>query len=193
MVIVCAKTYKLEKYKTQKLDGYVIHYNKSKINKNDGVVMYIKEGIEKTMQVIDIGRLKIINTIITTEKNQNIEISALYRSHDLPKTEFIMNLNIFLSKNKNNNNHLVIGDDNIHLLELNCLSQELLNNFLEKGYVPCFQSVTRPPDNPAEGKGSCIDNVLIKTNTLNYKSYTITNKFTDHYPLFISIDKIDIK
>ena len=40
--------------------------------------------------------------------------------------------------------------------------------------------------------GTCIDDIFIKSNTVNTKTYKIENLFTDHYPLFLSIDKIEL-
>lgn len=85
-------------------------------------------------------------------------------------------------------NHLVIGDFNIDILQINNLSSECLNNFLEKGYIPGFQGVTRPSINNSEE--SSIDNVYIKTKSLNTSSIKFTKLITDHFSLFVSINKI---
>lgn len=42
-VIICAETWNLEYYKFYQLPGYKIYYNNSRVNKADGVVMYIKQ------------------------------------------------------------------------------------------------------------------------------------------------------
>lgn len=109
----------------------------------------------------------------------------MYRSHDLPKTEFVQNLKVFLFDCQNVKNHFIIGDFNIDLLDLNIISQEHLNNLLERGYSPYFHEITRPSDN--ERGGSCIDNVFIKTNSLNIEAMRLSVVFPDHYPLFIAI------
>lgn len=71
-------------------------------------------------------------------------ISALYRAHDLPKTEFIYELKTYLENNKNFKNYLLIGDFNIDIIKLDVLGQEHLNNLLDKGFKPGFCDSTRP-------------------------------------------------
>ena len=67
-----------------------MYYNNSKINISDGLVIYIRDYITKATKVLTINNLKIINSKIAIEKNIEITISALYRSHDISKTEFLL-------------------------------------------------------------------------------------------------------
>ena len=82
----------------------------------------------------------------------------------------------------------MLGDFNINLLELDSLSHEYLCNFLDKGYIPGFSGITRP--SIGNFKGSCVDNVFIKNKDLKTETYKLKNSLTDHYPLFIAINKI---
>ena len=82
----------------------------------------------------------------------------------------------------------MLGDFNINLLELDSLSHEYLCNFLDKGYISGFSGITRP--SIGNCKGSCIDNVFIKNKDLKTETYKLKNSLTDHYPLFIAINKI---
>ena len=74
-VVVCAETGNLEHYQYYKLNGYNIYYNNSHINKSDGVVIYIKKDVTQTTNVIELGKLKILNTII------NLKTIAIWKSH----------------------------------------------------------------------------------------------------------------
>lgn len=187
IIIVCVETWNLVKYEQFSIKEYKIYYNQSKINKSDGVVIYVRDNIESAPKIECIDRLNLMNINIKTNNYyNNIEISALYRSHDIPKNEFLISLKKYLDNKKNIKNHLVIGDFNIDLLEHNTVSQEYLSNFLEDGYMPCFQGVTRPAE--CNQEGTCIDNFFFKTNTIAYKAIKITQTFTDHYPLFVNID-----
>lgn len=87
-------------------------------------------------------------------------------------------------------NHLIIGDFNIDLLKVDNNSQEHLNNLLEKGFYPGFQTITRPSTDD-HNKGSCIDNIFIKTSSIKTKTFKLSTLFNDHYPLFISLQKIN--
>lgn len=60
---------------------------------------------------------------------------------------------------------------------------------MEKGFKPGFRTITRPSDHNTN-EGSCIDNIFIKTNSMDTKPFKYCNLFNDHYPLFLSIKKI---
>lgn len=187
-VIVCTETWYLNYYKYLALSGYKIFYNNSNINKSDGVVVYIEDSVNESTKIIEIGKLKIVNTLIKLNNNSNLELSVVYRSHDIPTLEFIMNLKNHLNNRKNSKNHLVIGDFNINIMDENDISHEFLNNFLEKGFILGFTGITRPSDN--NNLGTCIDNIFIKTNSLLTKTFKISVPITDHYPLFITLNKL---
>ena len=69
------------------LSGYNIFYNSSKINRADGVVLYIRKDISHEINVIEIDRIKFLVAGLSINDNENLRISATYRSHDIPKTE----------------------------------------------------------------------------------------------------------
>lgn len=190
-IVICTETFQLPNYKIYELKGsgyeFKCYYNYSSINKNDGVMVFVNINLQQNTEVFETGRIQIINTSIKLNNQCNLEVTAVYRSHGIPKSEFITEINKFLIENKSVKNHLVIGDFNIDLLEHDNLSQEFLCNFLEKGYVPGIVGITRPPIGQA--KGSCIDNIFIKTNNLTTITYKIKLSITDHYPIFIAINK----
>lgn len=64
------------------------------------------------------------------------------------------------------------------------LAKKILNNLLEKGHYPCFVSTIRPSDGSSEG--TYIDNIYIKSKSLNFKTFVLTVSFTDHYPIIDS-------
>lgn len=189
-IIVCTETWNIEYLPYFSLSGYKMYYNDSKINQNDGVVIYFKDYISEETKIIEIGKLKILHSIVTFDKNINLEISSFYRCHDLPKNSFILDIKKFLETKINTKNHILLGDFNIDTIEFDNLSNEFLNNFLEKGYSPCFQSITRPSiSNPNEG--SCIDNIYKKIVSFQTKAIKLDNLFNDHYPLFLEFKKIN--
>ena len=57
--------------------------------------------------------------------------------------------------------------------------------------MPGFQTITRPSVNNIN-KGSCIDNIFIKTSSIDAILFKLQNLCTDHYPLFLSINKIKL-
>lgn len=189
-IIVCTETRVLAHYNEFSIKGYKIFYNNSNINITDGVVMYIKDSIEEETNTVKIGRLSILKSIIVLDNKRNLTISALYRAHDLSKLDFIHDLKIYLENSLSAKDHIIVGDFNIDLIKLDILGQEHLNNLLEKGFKPGFCTITRPSTNNVN-TGSCIDNFFIKTNSIETKSFKYEDLFNDHYPLFLSINKIN--
>ena len=81
-------------------------------------------------------------------------------------------------------NHIIIGDFNININDYNSISNDFINNLLEKGFLPSFTKTTRPSNNYTD-EGSCIDNIFIKTDSINTKAFKLMVRITDHYPLFL--------
>lgn len=187
-MIVCAESWNLECCEYYNISGYDMYYNNSNINKSDGVVVYIKSNINQQTKIIEIERLKIINTIIKLNNNSSLEISAMYRSHDLHSAEFVLNVKKYLKLKRNVKNHLIIGDYNINILQNSNISQDFLNNFLENGYFPGFLNTTRPYD-LANDSGTCIDNIFIKDSTISTQAFKLNIPWPDHFPLFVNINK----
>ena len=52
-----------------------------------------------------------------------------------------------------------------------------------------FCNITRPSDRN-NNLGTYIDNICIKLYKINYKTFTLKIPLTDHFPIFISINKI---
>ena len=85
-------------------------------------------------------------------------------------------------------NHFIVGDFNINLLEDDVYSQLLLETVTGGGYMPGFYQVTRP-SNRNNNMGTCIDNVFIKSDSLETTTFTLQNAISDHYTLFFKIKK----
>ena len=138
-----------------------MYYNKSFINQNDGLVVYISDYTTELTEVVNINNLKIINSKIAIEKNREILLSALYRSHDITKTKFLLNLKKLIEHNSKFKNNLIMGDFNFDISNQDTLNQELLHILLENGYCPGFCNITRPSDKTCNS-GTRIDNIFIK-------------------------------
>ena len=198
-VIICTETWNVQYTQLYNLSGYKSYYSESKVNKADGVMMYIKEEIYEYTEIIVADNIRILSSVIKLIGTETIRISAIYRSHDIKKYDFIHSLKKFLRDQLKTKNHCIIGDFNIDILDENfsktdssdnLIKQEFLNDLMEHKFTPCFSGITRPScDNK---KGTCINNFYIKTNNININSFKITNPFNDHYPLFVTIDKLEI-
>lgn len=131
---------------------------------------------------------------------ESIRISAMYRCHDIPKSEFVNSVKKFLVRHRSVKNHCIFGDFNIDILENNIvnlensdrsISYESVLNYLESEYVPYFRGITR--SSLKNEMGTCIDNCFAKTQSIEIESIKLNTPFNDHYPLFISIDQIKIQ
>lgn len=69
----------------------------------------IAESLRESTEMIQIKELKIVNTWMKIDNKKKIEIFSLHRSHGIPKTDLISNIEEF-QKKQNTKNHLVIGD-----------------------------------------------------------------------------------
>lgn len=185
-VIVCSETFNLQCMELLQLDNYDMHYNSSQINKNDGVIIYVKSDLIYNVTHEQIENLKIVSCLIKSKDNSTVKISGIYRCHDFDKTTFIDNFKMFISNNKHIKNHFIAGDFNLDIMSTDDMNQTHLFNFLQAQYLPLFTKITRPNENNVQ-TGSCIDNILSRSN-YTVLSYKINNVFNDHYPLFAIID-----
>lgn len=177
-VIVCTETWALMCYSFFSLNNYDIYYNHSHINRADGVIMYVKKSLQYTPMTEVVGDLKIVSVKIKLNNNKSIKVSGVYRCHDVNKESFVNLLSTYLS-DKHGKNHVIAGDFNFNLQSVEQITNLFMSTFLDNGYLPYFNGTTRPHDLG----GSCIDNIFIKTNFSDIKSFTYTNVFTDHYPI----------
>ena len=185
-IIVCTETWKLQHHQFYNLRGYKMFYNQGSLNKADGVVLYLADTISATVDIeeLDCG-VKIINCNFNFNK-KNIKISAIYRCHACKKRIFVNSLKKFLNQNLNQKNHIIVGDFNIDLLNVNKVAEKFINCILEHAYLPYFNKITRPSDKNHKN-GSCIDNFFVKLSSLDAKAFKYTVPLPDHYPLILNI------
>ena len=50
-----------------------------------------------------------------------------------------------------------------------------------------FRNITRPSDTN-NNSGTCIDNIFIKLDKINYKTFTLKIPLNDHFSIFMSIN-----
>ena len=116
-------------------------------------------------------------------------ICTRYRSHDISKTEFLLILNNLINNNNKYKNSLIIGDFKFDISNHESINQEFLHILLEHGYCPGFRNITRRSDRN-NNSGTCIDNIFIKLDKINYKTFTLKIPLNDHFPIFMTINKI---
>ena len=92
-----------------------------------------------------------------------------------------------MASNKNQNEHLIVGDFNIDFLKINKIGEKFINVLLEHAYLPYFNKFTRPFDKSHQS-GSCIDNFFVKVSNLGAKAFKYILPLPDHYPIILSIE-----
>nr|CAI5826310.1 unnamed protein product [Callosobruchus analis] len=95
-------------------------YNDGKLNKNDGVVEYLKNGFDYEYKTIYVGYCEAIQIEIRRNKSKRIIVTALYRSPSASEDVFIESLEQYLQQTKNLDVfcHILVGDMNLRKNEL---------------------------------------------------------------------------
>ena len=150
---------------------------------NDGIVVYVKEGLKQESSIIYLGEVKGIKNIIHI-KNKQICITSIYRSPAGDVNNFNRNLKDYLDRD-NFDEHILIGDININLME----NKKASEKYKYMTYSAGFISGINVPTRKTEVSSSCIDHIFIKTKKdINLiKSMVFESYITDHFPIMINI------
>ena len=100
-IIVLSETWNVCPLGLFNIEGYLIYYNESHLNKSDCVVLYVMNSLNHNTVIDQIGDLSLISTTVSGLNNFKLKVTGLYRCHDLKKEEFIKSVKIFLDRNKN--------------------------------------------------------------------------------------------
>lgn len=155
--------------------------------------MYFRNDIEVSASDIEILNSNCIHFKFNFN-NTIIELTAIYRSPNLNKAEFINDVESFLINKKNVNNHIIVGDINIQILDdsMDDLGHRYMNIMYEFGFYQLLKSVTRPQSK------NCLDHIFFKTNNklLEFIPSVYHSNITDHYTttaLITFINKVDFE
>lgn len=165
-------------------NGYGLIYNNGGINKNDGVVVFLKNNLEYKSNIVSLDVWNIIEIEIKISKNENVLITAVYRPPSTSLDSFVQNWSGYLEKIKNYEfkHHILIGDFNIDILvEDQEISSNYLNVLSEYNYVSMINKATRVQNNSS----SCLDHIFLNTKSecVREESLPIIIKsgITDHF------------
>ena len=147
----------MRNYKTYKTSSNAINFNMLlKYYKSSDIAIVLSS----STSITQVNKLKILN-IEVLHGNNKIKISVHYRCSVISKIEYLEVMKIFINQNLKISSQFIVGDFNFDILDNNNNDLEFLKNFLEAGYLPSFNGVTRP--NFLYDKiGSCIDNFFVK-------------------------------
>ena len=104
------------------------------------------------------------------------KISGIYKCHsDYSEEDFIIDFEEFITANKNNKNHIIIGDVNIDLTGFDKRAEEYFYSLMQNGYMSMMNTVTKPNNTG----GTCIDHIFMKS-TLQGTAGKLLVPITDH-------------
>ncbi|KAL7288544.1 hypothetical protein TKK_0017286 [Trichogramma kaykai] len=177
-VIICTETWLLECPNLYNMCNYKTYYNHGNINMADGVVIYVRDDVIHSVKIVEYEAFKVLECDLVFGENnkRQLSITSLYRCHGISKADFVGFLHRIFDNKKRN--HIVAGDFNINILHSDADSTEFLNECYASGYLPLLNTVTRPNKNG----GTCIDNMLAKTN-IDLQPSKYVQVLPDHYPL----------
>jgi len=187
-IIILTETWNVE-LTSYHINGYKMYYSGASHNKNDGVVIYVKEDIHHMVKHSNENQFTFTNLQFTLN-SYKFNILSTYRPPSTNVKDFIRSL----EKQLENLNHcdfcIFAGDININLLDSeNNLTQEYVNILNSNGFL---QHTNKPTRITADTK-SCIDHffVKIKSNRKLYSvaTFIIETFITDHFPLILNINK----
>ncbi len=160
------------------------------INQNDGIIAFINNSIINT-QVTDLNTNFMSSLEINCKKgNSNFTIYGIYRPPQIDINSFLDEFEqtiLHRARTKKSNYTLIKGDLNIDIINNSLDSNNYLNLINEYGFTSLVNCITRTK----EIGGSCLDHVLIKSNTLtNVKTFVAHTSITDHYSIVTNISNL---
>lgn len=153
------------------LPGYNSYRSNKVINKNSGVVVYVKDTWNASVHE---PNFREADSLLVDIPNI-VTLLAVYRSPSFTKVNtFLVDLECYLDMYKNKQNMIVAGDININLLptENKNIDTEYLCLNAEYGLLPAITTPTR--------QSSCLDHIFVRT-TKQVIGVVGKTDITDHY------------
>lgn len=180
--IILTETWNVDNLEFYHIEGYTTHYNCSKFNQNDGVVVFSKISLPVSVKLIEFSDNYSIIRLESSIKNECFGITAIYKPPPYRSNIFIQQLERYLSQNCKLLYEILVGDINIDLLNFTDQStHDYLDVLSRYGFNSCINKPTR--------EKTCLDHIFIKANTAANQLYSavIQSKITDHNPVFLQI------
>ena len=186
-MIVLSETWVVENKNLYSLPDYNIIYNQGNLNKNDGVVMYIKNSHIFSSKIVYINNIKVIQVTLNYYNKIRIMISADYRSPSTDAGQFAIELRSYLKSSSGAADiHILVGDLNIDILDADARVCDYLNVLGEAGFVSAINKATRI-QNLSQ---TCIGHLFLKTRSATTHKIIPTvleTNITDHFSIATKI------
>lgn len=185
-VIILTETFRIEDLQPYRLPGYSVVYNYGCVNKNDGVIVYVRAGIRYDYEIIPFDNIQVVQISFTLD-GEKYYITCIYRLHPTCPFKFNRHIHQYLNQLHHLNPHysIIIGDININILDKKDFTQQYLNIMSERGYVSQVNKYTRVDGQ----KKSCIDHIFTRSrfNSSVFLPIILREQITDHYPLIFGV------
>lgn len=167
------------------MDGYTAMHS-CRNSRGGGVAIYIKNTI-RYQELNSSDPEKPYNWICLSINDKKLILSVIYRPPSFPAHEFLNEFEFILKKYPNN--HIVIGDTNINLLDFNCPTVRDYNNMLAlNGFKIVNKIDTANATRVAKSSRTLIDHVISNSAIKNNCNIKIEeNCLSDHKKILMSI------
>lgn len=178
--IILTETFILDNPDLYYLEGYDLTYNCANLNRNDGIIMYVKKSIPHTSNIVKLTNVTLLHSILHFS-NKTISIIAIYRSPSGDTNIFMNDLREYLNNEKRIFDYsFIVGDINIDLTEKSSQVEEYVSTLNTFGYLSLINEPTRSMGD----SHTCIDHIFMKTDLDSYElclPLIIHSCITDHF------------
>lgn len=176
---------------TSSLYEYTAYKTTNHINKDDGVVAYIKNEIVVT----EIKVIKLKHASCIQIDTYGSAILGIYRSLSNPNAEtFIKSLNSHLETLKSYKNIIITGDININLIPIQTEPKYVTNNRAKYLNMLSVHGIVTGHDIPTR-LNNCLDHFMVKLekNNLSVNIAVLNTSVTDHCMIFMNMSGNKLK
>lgn len=157
------------------IDNYSNYQTKKHINQNDGVVIYVKNVEDYTVEEPDISDASCLVLKIGTHK----AVICIYRSPSFRDTvNFLESLDALLASLKCYKNIVMVGDINLDIASTSNQISDYLDLVASHGLLPAHSLPTR--------ERACLDHIMLKTN-FSALTLVLHAAVTDHNPVILCL------
>lgn len=179
-IIVLTECWLSKNSNLPQLSGYNVYNSTENHNQNDGIVVYVRNNLNITVEepiILECNRLLI-------KIGSDLAILALYRPPSFKNLNtFNDSLNETLQSLSPVKNLILIGDININILPQasDSVAQEYLNICSFHGLLPAHTL-------PTHQSGSCLDHIMLKSNLPSIALVT-NSTVTDHNAALLTFNR----
>lgn len=193
-VIVLTETFQIDNIHLYDICGYDVLYNCGSINRNDGVVAYVRSSIKYTHRVCSYDGLRFLRIEMYNGSRVSFAITGIYRSFDCHIDQFNSALNTYIRDHSCRSiAEVIMGDMNIDILHPSPVPA-FIHDYLNIMAVNSFCSLINAHTRIENDSMSCIDHIFFRSNKHldDVKSAIFRNRISDHYHTCLKISTADV-